>query len=115
MRKSKNLTLKVSPEKGAETLKLDPNRCESCYGVEPEKKKCCNSCHDVREAYQMKGWNPPDPKNIEQCKREGIKSWGGPPEGCEIYGNIEVNKVAGNFHIALGQSFEKHHVHGEFV
>lgn len=33
-------------------------------------------------------------------------------EGCQLFGSIVVNKIAGNFHIALGQSFEKHHVHG---
>ncbi|CAF5116228.1 unnamed protein product, partial [Rotaria magnacalcarata] len=32
-------------------------------------------------------------------------------EGCLIHGHLEVNKVAGNFHIAPGQSFQQHHVH----
>ena len=32
-------------------------------------------------------------------------------EGCRIHGHLEVNKVAGNFHIAPGQSFQEHHVH----
>ena len=32
-------------------------------------------------------------------------------EGCRLHGHLEVNKVAGNFHIAPGQSFEQHHVH----
>ena len=32
-------------------------------------------------------------------------------EGCRIHGYLEVNKVAGNFHIAPGQSFQEHHVH----
>ena len=32
-------------------------------------------------------------------------------EGCRIHGHLEVNKVAGNFHIAPGQSFQQHHVH----
>lgn len=36
-----------------------------------------------------------------------------PKEGCQIFGNVEVNKIAGNFHIALGQSFEKNHVHSK--
>jgi endoplasmic reticulum-Golgi intermediate compartment protein 3 len=26
-------------------------------------------------------------------------------EGCNIHGSLEVNKVAGNFHFATGQSF----------
>lgn len=32
-------------------------------------------------------------------------------EGCQVHGHLEVNKVAGNFHIAPGQSFQEHHVH----
>jgi hypothetical protein len=32
-------------------------------------------------------------------------------EGCRVHGHLEVNKVAGNFHIAPGQSFQQHHVH----
>lgn len=32
-------------------------------------------------------------------------------EGCRIHGHLEVNKVAGNFHIAPGQSFQQNHIH----
>lgn len=48
-----------------------------------------------------------------QCKREGflqkIKDEEG--EGCNIYGFLDVNKVAGNFHFAPGKSFEQSNVH----
>nr|CAB3487248.1 unnamed protein product [Digitaria exilis] len=48
-----------------------------------------------------------------KCKREGflqaIKDEEG--EGCNIYGFIEVNKVAGNFHFAPGKSFQQSNVH----
>lgn len=48
-----------------------------------------------------------------QCKREGflqkIKDEEG--EGCNIYGFLEVNKVAGNFHFAPGKSFQQSGVH----
>lgn len=50
-----------------------------------------------------------------QCKREGflqrIKEEDG--EGCNVYGFLEVNKVAGNFHFAPGKSFQQSgaHVH----
>jgi hypothetical protein len=44
-----------------------------------------------------------------QCKREGflqkIKEEDG--EGCNVYGHLEVNKVAGNFHFAPGNSFQQ--------
>ncbi|KAA3449620.1 endoplasmic reticulum-Golgi intermediate compartment protein 3-like [Gossypium australe] len=47
------------------------------------------------------------------CKREGflqkIKDEEG--EGCNIYGFLEVNKVAGNFHFAPGKSFQQSNVH----
>jgi len=34
---------------------LDPNRCESCYGAETSKRKCCNTCQEVVDAYTEKG------------------------------------------------------------
>ena len=36
-------------------------------------------------------------------------------EGCDVYGYLEVNKVAGNFHFAPGKSFQQQHVHGNFI
>ena len=30
-------------------------------------------------------------------------------EGCLTYGHLEVNKVAGNFHIALGKTITRDH------
>ncbi|XP_030829570.1 endoplasmic reticulum-Golgi intermediate compartment protein 3 [Strongylocentrotus purpuratus] len=92
---------------------LDPNRCESCYGAETPGLKCCNDCEGVQEAYRRKGWAFSDPTSIEQCKREGFseKMQSQKEEGCELYGYLEVNKVAGNFHFAPGKSFQQHHVH----
>ncbi|XP_077315149.1 endoplasmic reticulum-Golgi intermediate compartment protein 3 [Lithobates pipiens] len=92
---------------------LDPNRCESCYGAETEDIRCCNTCDDVREAYRRKGWAFKTPDSIEQCKREGFsqKMQEQKNEGCELYGFLEVNKVAGNFHFAPGKSFQQSHVH----
>ncbi|RVW65405.1 Endoplasmic reticulum-Golgi intermediate compartment protein 3 [Vitis vinifera] len=50
---------------------------------------------------------------ISMCKREGflqrIKDEEG--EGCNIYGFLEVNKVAGNFHFAPGKSFQQSNIH----
>lgn len=95
------------------TTTLDPNRCESCYGAESPRRKCCNTCDEVREAYNERGWGLNDLDKIEQCKREGmndkIKNFN--KEGCQIFGYVEVNRVGGNFHIAPGRSFTKHHVH----
>ncbi|XP_031228309.1 endoplasmic reticulum-Golgi intermediate compartment protein 3 isoform X1 [Mastomys coucha] len=92
---------------------LDPNRCESCYGAESEDIKCCNSCEDVREAYRRRGWAFKNPDTIEQCRREGFsqKMQEQKNEGCQVFGFLEVNKVAGNFHFAPGKSFQQSHVH----
>lgn len=92
---------------------LSPTRCESCYGAEVPPRNCCNTCEEVREAYRIRGWAFPDSENIAQCKREGwsekIESLD--KEGCQIFGYLEVNRVAGNFHIAPGRTFTQHHVH----
>ncbi|KAK5934687.1 hypothetical protein CgunFtcFv8_015060 [Champsocephalus gunnari] len=94
---------------------LDPSRCESCYGAETEDLKCCNTCDDVREAYRRRGWAFKNADTIVQCKREGFtqKMQEQKNEGCQVYGFLEVNKVAGNFHFAPGKSFQQSHVHGK--
>ncbi|XP_022894461.1 endoplasmic reticulum-Golgi intermediate compartment protein 3-like [Olea europaea var. sylvestris] len=95
--------------------RLDHNEtyCGSCYGAEASDDDCCNSCEEVREAYRKKGWAMSNPDLIDQCKREGflqqIKEEEG--EGCNIYGFLDVNKVAGNFHFAPGKSFQQSNVH----
>uniref|UniRef100_A0A2P2M8F8 Endoplasmic reticulum-Golgi intermediate compartment protein n=1 Tax=Rhizophora mucronata TaxID=61149 RepID=A0A2P2M8F8_RHIMU len=94
-------------------LEHNETYCGSCYGAEASDEDCCNSCEDVREAYRKKGWALSNPDLIDQCKREGflqrIKEEDG--EGCNIYGFLEVNKVAGNFHFAPGKSFQQSNVH----
>ncbi|KZV54500.1 endoplasmic reticulum-Golgi intermediate compartment protein 3 [Dorcoceras hygrometricum] len=95
--------------------RLDHNEtyCGSCYGAEVADDDCCNNCEEVREAYRKKGWALSDPDSIDQCKREGflqkIKEEEG--EGCNLYGFLDVNKVAGNFHFAPGKSFQQSNVH----
>jgi len=103
---------KVIDLKNAKNKHLEPGYCGSCYGA-AEKGKCCNTCDDVREAYRIKGWAFTDPDGIEQCKREGfvqeLQKMG--TEGCNVFGSVEVNKVAGNFHFAPGKSFQQAHMH----
>jgi len=91
----------------------DPKKCESCYGAESTEIPCCNTCEDVRKAYRTKGWALKDPDGIEQCKREHWKDAfvEQEKEGCQVYGYVEVSKVAGNFHIAPGRSFQQNHIH----
>lgn len=92
---------------------LDPNRCESCYGAEIPPRNCCNTCEEVRDAYRVRGWAFPDAEDIEQCKREGWneKIHSVDKQGCQIFGYLEVNRVAGNFHIAPGKTYTQQHVH----
>ncbi|XP_071725662.1 uncharacterized protein [Rutidosis leptorrhynchoides] len=92
-------------------LEHNETYCGSCFGAEATDDECCNSCEEVREAYRRKGWGLTNPDLIDQCKREGfaqrIKDEEG--EGCNIYGSLEVNKVAGNFHFI--KSFHQSSVH----
>eukprot|EP00850_Spirogloea_muscicola_P019075 SM000183S03969 [mRNA] locus=s183:45572:48813:- [translate_table: standard] len=82
--------------------------CGSCYGAEENPDDCCNTCDEVRDAYRNRGWAFTNAENIEQCVREGyldnIKLQEG--EGCNIYGLLEVNKVAGNFHFSASKSLQ---------
>ncbi|KAG8226870.1 hypothetical protein J437_LFUL006579 [Ladona fulva] len=92
----------------------EANKCGSCYGAEDEETKCCNTCEEVREAYRKKRWQfPHEPGAIEQCKSEKStgKTENALREGCQIYGYMEVNRVAGSFHIAPGRSYSINHVH----
>ncbi|KAJ9162471.1 hypothetical protein P3X46_022240 [Hevea brasiliensis] len=87
--------------------------CGSCYGAEMSDDDCCNSCEQVREAYKKKGWALTGTHLIDQCMREEffqrvIDEEG---EGCNIYGSLEVNKVAGNFHFVPGKSLHHSNVH----
>ncbi|GJR32259.1 endoplasmic reticulum-Golgi intermediate compartment protein 3-like protein [Tanacetum coccineum] len=92
-------------------LEHNETYCGSCFGAESTDHECCNSCEEVREAYRRKGWGLTNPELIDQCKREGfaqkIKDEAG--EGCNIYGSLEVNKVAGNFHFI--KSFHQSSIH----
>lgn len=97
---------------------LPADYCGSCYGADarPERNGCCNTCDDVRNAYSDRGWDTTDIlRNSEQCQREkknpDILSKEG--EGCRIQGFMMVNKVAGNFHIAMGETHTRGagHIH----
>ncbi|KAK9286843.1 hypothetical protein L1049_015248 [Liquidambar formosana] len=93
-------------------LEHNETYCGSCFGAESSDDDCCNTCEEVREAYRKKGWGMTNPDLIDQCKREGflqkIKDEEG--EGCNVYGFLEVSKVAGNFHFAPGKSFHQSNI-----
>ncbi|KAL1123969.1 hypothetical protein AAG570_001739, partial [Ranatra chinensis] len=90
------------------------NKCGSCYGAENESMNitCCNTCEEVREAYRLRRWHFQE-MDVEQCKSSATAKQveNAFKEGCQIYGYMEVNRVAGSFHVAPGQSFSINHVH----
>jgi endoplasmic reticulum-Golgi intermediate compartment protein 3 len=103
--------------KADEATHLDPDYCGPCYGAQPpmnaQKPGCCNSCDEVREAYAGMSWAFGRGENVEQCEREhyGERLDAQRGEGCRIEGNLRVNKVVGNFHIAPGRSFSNGNMH----
>ncbi|XLT44751.1 hypothetical protein HN873_037355, partial [Arachis hypogaea] len=81
----------------------DEEYCGSCYGADGN---CYNSCEEVQEAYNKKEWALPENLDLfDQCQREGyvqrVKDEEG--EGCNIHGSLQINKVAGDFHFAIGK------------
>ncbi|CAL8104741.1 unnamed protein product [Calicophoron daubneyi] len=91
----------------------DPNYCGSCYGAETSTRKCCNTCKEVQLAYHELHWVVQNVSIFKQCREENweeeIKKVG--KEGCRVHGILEVNRVAGSFHIAPGNSYASDHVH----
>jgi hypothetical protein len=93
-----------------------PGYCGPCYGAEATPQQCCNTCDEVRNAYQRAGWSLANLSKIEQCvasgeTQEALAAELKRGDGCQIYGFLEVNRVAGNFHFAPGRSFQHAHVH----
>ncbi|KAK6590544.1 serologically defined breast cancer antigen 84 [Cryptosporidium xiaoi] len=81
------------------------NVCLSCYGAESNEYKCCNTCDKLKSAYRERGWSyleivDKSPQCLDKI-------------GCRIVGKIQVNRVSGNFHVALGTATVKNgkHVH----
>lgn len=97
-------------------VELPPDYCGPCFGAESPERKCCNTCVELQRAYEERGWNSlPIMKTAEQCLREKGNPYGAvlPGEGCRISGSMRVHKVAGNWHIAHGESIVRDgkHIH----
>jgi hypothetical protein len=78
--------------------------------------RCCNSCAILKGAYESKGWSFTDIlRHSEQCLRDNTNPFANVEvgEGCRVNGYMNVNKVAGNFHIAHGESVVRdgRHIH----
>jgi hypothetical protein len=95
-----------------EEVKTDvpPGYCGSCYeAAHPSGKKCCNTCDDVKEAFIASDLSLEDADQKEQCVRESQteERLAQDGEGCRFTGKMMVNRVAGNFHVALGRTFHR--------
>ena len=98
----------VGPQHKVELLPEDGTaECGSCYGASDPDSPCCNTCDDVREAYKAKHWSLPDPVTVKQCHDESHREelLAQTDEGCHLWGTLHVGRVAGNFHIAPGKSY----------
>jgi hypothetical protein len=78
--------------------------CGSCYGA-GEESECCNTCDDVKRAYNRKGWHIADMKAISQCKNEK-QTENGEGEGCNVHGLVALDSGGGSFHLAPGRSMD---------
>jgi len=98
---------------------LPDDYCGPCYGAQENDHDCCNTCDDIIERYRKKRWNENAVQPLaEQCIREGRGSSNEPKrmtlgEGCNLSGHFAVNRVAGNFHIAMGEGVQRdgRHIH----
>ena len=97
---------------------LPDDYCGPCFGAHEEEGQCCQTCDEVIEAYKKKRWKTDLVKfTAEQCIREGRdneepkKMTKG--QGCNLSGYMTVNRVSGNFHIAMGEGVERdgRHIH----
>jgi hypothetical protein len=102
--------------KGNSDVPEDKDKCLSCYGAESPHRRCCNSCKELKEAYQELGWSINEiMKTSEQCLAEPSNPFANVQkgEGCRVWGSMKINKVSGNIHIAHGESIVRdgRHIH----
>ncbi|RLN93591.1 hypothetical protein BBJ28_00016333 [Nothophytophthora sp. Chile5] len=95
-----------------EEVKTDvpPGYCGSCYNAKhPAGKECCNTCEEVKEAFISSDLSLEEAEQKEQCVRESVaeETLAQEGEGCRFTGKMFVNRVAGNFHVALGRTFHR--------
>mmetsp|Transcript_85312 Transcript_85312/g.217378 ORF Transcript_85312/g.217378 Transcript_85312/m.217378 type:complete len:368 (-) Transcript_85312:140-1243(-) len=71
--------------------------CGPCLeAADFDPSRCCNDCTELRQAYTDNGlpyYHILD--TAPQCKHS---------IGCRVHGDVQVSKVAGNVHVALGKS-----------
>jgi hypothetical protein len=78
--------------------------CGSCYGA-GEDDECCNTCDDVKRAYQRKGWHFETSMDVQQC-RHAMNSKDMDGEGCNVHGQVALSSGGGNLHLAPSHELE---------
>ncbi len=78
--------------------------CGSCYGAGDEGE-CCNTCDDVKRAYQRKGWSFEPNLDVKQCHNE-LRGEDLKGEGCNVHGMVALSPGGGNLHITPGHELE---------
>lgn len=97
---------------------LPEDYCGPCYGSQERDDQCCQTCDEVLLAYSKKRWKSELLRyTAEQCIREG-RDKAEPKkmtigQGCNLSGYMMLNRVSGNFHIAMGEGIERdgRHIH----
>ena len=83
--------------------------CLSCYGAELHPGQCCNTCQDVQNAYQTRGWHfELHDVSIVQCSKERLEQSLALAhhQGCNVYSRFTVSRVQGNIHFIPGKAFK---------
>mmetsp|Transcript_21865 Transcript_21865/g.72429 ORF Transcript_21865/g.72429 Transcript_21865/m.72429 type:complete len:407 (-) Transcript_21865:1016-2236(-) len=89
-------------------------KCGSCFQKRDEmpeaEGQCCNSCADVQSVYRAKALKRLVWEEHPLCQHEAMllepARLASIHEGCNLFGFLEVNKVAGNVHLAPGKAFQ---------
>lgn len=97
---------------------LPESYCGPCYGAHEQDDQCCQTCDEVIQAYTKKRWKSELLRySAEQCIREGRDKTEpkkmAKGQGCNLSGYMMLNRVSGNFHIAMGEGIERdgRHIH----
>eukprot|EP00980_Cylindrotheca_fusiformis_P028671 scaffold22634_cov123-Cylindrotheca_fusiformis.AAC.18 len=88
----------ITPPEEGEYESSEEDDCGSCYGA-GEEDECCNTCEDVKRAYQKKGWQLQAIKDVKQCQHE-LKHGDEKGEGCNVHGIVALDSGGGSFHLA---------------
>jgi len=86
-------------------IHLRESECGSCYGA-GEESECCNTCDDVKRAYQRKGWSLKNEiDTIEQCKNQ-VTARDEEGEGCNVHAKIALSTGGGEVHLAPSRGLD---------